>query len=57
MSDGATLVTVLRVGTMILFIAVFAGIAFWLLQPAGRSAADAQARMVLRDDDTPEARA
>lgn len=57
MTDGYTLMTVLRVGTMIVFIAVFAAIAFWLLRPSGRKAADAQARLVLRDDDTPENRA
>jgi cbb3-type cytochrome oxidase subunit 3 len=57
MMDGHTLLTVLRVGTMLVFIAVFVAIAFWLLRPSGRSAADEQARLVLRDDDTPESRA
>ena len=56
MSEGYTLMTVLRVGTMIAFIAVFMGIALRLLRPSDREETEAQARLVLHDD-TPEPRA
>ena len=57
MTDGHTLLTVLRVGTMLVFIAVFVGIAVWLLRPSSRRTTEEQARLVLRDDDGPESRA
>ncbi|HZH45814.1 MAG TPA: cbb3-type cytochrome c oxidase subunit 3 [Roseococcus sp.] len=57
MMDGHTLLTVLRVSTMLVFIAVFVGIAVWLLRPSSRRTTEEQARLVLRDDDGPESRA
>lgn len=50
-------VTLLRVATMLVFIAVFVGIAVWLLTPAGRRRSEAEAARALEDDDArPEAR-
>ncbi|MDB5317527.1 MAG: hypothetical protein JWO26_3259 [Rhodospirillales bacterium] len=46
------LITILRIGTMLIFITVFAGIALWLLTPAGRRSARDQGRMIL-DDEAP----
>lgn len=57
MIDGYTLMTMLRVGTMLVFIAVFVGIAIWLLRPSSRHETEEQARLVLRDDDGREPRA
>lgn len=46
----ADLITVLRVTTMLVFMIVFVGILVWLLLPAGRRSAAAQARSILEDD-------
>lgn len=48
---GVDFVTVLRVGTMLVFIAVFIGIVVWLLSPRGRRQTRAQGLHILRDDD------
>jgi cbb3-type cytochrome oxidase subunit 3 len=53
MIDGFTLMTALRVGTMLVFIAVFVGIAIWLMRPSSRDRTEEQARMVLNDDEPP----
>lgn len=47
------IVTLLRVATMLVFLAAFAAIVFWLLTPAGRQRSEAEARIIL-DDDRPE---
>jgi cbb3-type cytochrome oxidase subunit 3 len=57
MMDGFTLMTVLRVGTMLVFIAVFVAIAIWLMRPSSRDRTEEQARMVLNDDEPREPRA
>lgn len=46
----ADLITALRVATMLVFMIVFVGILVWLLLPAGRRSAAAQARSILDDD-------
>jgi len=57
MMDGFTFMTVLRVGTMLVFIAVFVAIAIWLMRPSSRDRTEEQARMVLHDDEPPGPRA
>lgn len=54
---GVDFVTVLRATTMLIFIAIFAGIVIWLLSARGREQARAQGLDILRDDTTrPEGR-
>lgn len=48
---GLDIVTLLRVATMLVFITAFAGIALWLLTPAGRRRAEAEASHILQEDD------
>ena len=48
---GIDLVTVLRVATMLVFIAVFLGIVLRLFRPGAGNRAEAQARAALFDDD------
>ena len=48
---GVDAVTVLRVATMFVFIAFFAGIVLWLFSPRGRRQTRAQGLGILRDDD------
>lgn len=48
---GVDFVTVLRVTTMLIFIAVFIGIVVWLISPRGRRQTRAQGLGILRDDD------
>ena len=48
---GVDFVTVLRVVTMLVFIAIFVGITVWLATPRGRRRTEAQGLAILRDDD------
>ena len=50
---GMDFVTLLRVATMLVFIAIFVGIVVWLLTPHGRRQTNIQAMDILRDDDPP----
>ena len=51
--SGYDAITLLRVATMLGFVAVFVGVIIWQLMPgAGRRTAD-QAMIPLRDDDPP----
>lgn len=47
---GYDVLTVLRVGSMLVFIAVFFGVIVWLLLPRGKRHSEDAAMIPLRDD-------
>ena len=53
---GYDVVTLLRTGTLLVFVTVFAGILAWLLWPGVKRRADEDAMIPLRDDPLPEER-
>lgn len=56
---GYDVMTFLRVGTMLVFIAAFVGLCVWLLRPGAKRRSDEDAMIPLRDDrpaPRPEAR-
>jgi cbb3-type cytochrome oxidase subunit 3 len=53
---GYDLVTLLRIGSMLVFVTAFAGILVWMIWPGVKHRADEAAMIPLRDDRPPENR-
>lgn len=47
---GYDLMTLLRIGTMLVFISAFVGLIVWLLRPGGKRYSKESAMIPLRDD-------